>query len=177
MLVRSVSLELTEPRRLKKGGMPIPVTTGRKAPRKRGLRCTCAPACNRHDLRHSRQCPVPLVACRNRQPVLHVPRSGGALLPHTACRRSAEPRLPCGGAWSTGLASWQGRQDSNLRMAGSKPAALGLFATPHQRMCWLNRRDSNPHDPTNRGTTPGSPSTWMTRFPCLFQATCLCRPL
>src|SRR3546814_3847249 len=25
---------------------------------------------------------------------------------------------------------WQGRQDSNLRMPGSKPGALGLLATP-----------------------------------------------
>src|SRR3546814_20267400 len=36
---------------------------------------------------------------------------------------------------------WQGRQDSNLRMPGSKPGALGLLATPLRVKPGLGIRD------------------------------------
>src|SRR5690606_18165179 len=47
---------------------------------------------------------------------------------------------------------WQGRQDSNLRMPGSKPGALGLLATPLQwnRDSGFGIRDSQ--EPTSTRT-------------------------
>ena len=46
-------------------------------------------------------------------------------------RASAVARRPASEAMRLEVVEWQGREDSNLRMPGSKPGALGLLATPH----------------------------------------------
>src|SRR5690606_20863324 len=54
--------------------------------------------------------------------------------------------------------NWQGRQDSNLRMPGSKPGALDLLATP---LRWAGRKCIQQRRTRRAGDHPGTEPSWQ----------------